>query len=152
MSSRRVASALAAAWLALPLAAGGHESTSEVSRDRAVAVRARTHDGEGLANTEAEVFSPADPSTPFWRGRTDRSGWVAFVPDAPGTWRVRVVDATGHGVTATLDVPTPGSSGTPLAAPVPPSPPAFPIRPLVSVALIVAIFGLLYAWGRRKGR
>lgn len=152
MTSRWVAPSVAAFLLALPLAAGGHETTSEVSRDRAVAVRARTHDGEGLSNTEAEVFSPAVPSTPFWKGRTDRNGWVAFVPDAPGTWRVRVVDATGHGVTATVHVPAPGSSGTVESAPLPPPRQAFPIRPVVSVALVAAIFGLLYAWGRRRGR
>ena len=56
------------------------------------------------------MFSPADPATPFWKGRTDRNGWVAFVPDAPGRWRVRVVDATGHGIVATVDVPAPGAS------------------------------------------
>ena len=152
MTSRWLAPSIAAAWLALPLAAGGHETTSEVSRDRAVGVRARTHDGEGLANTEAEVFSPADPSTPFWKGRSDRNGWVAFVPDAPGPWRVRVVDASGHGVTATVQVPTSGSAGTVGAAPVPPPPQAFPTRLVVGVVLVAAIFGLLHAWGRRRGR
>jgi nickel transport protein len=152
MESRWLAPSIAAAWLVLPLTAAGHETTSEVSRDRAAAVRARTHDGEGMANTEAEVFSPADPSTPFWKGRTDRNGWVAFVPDAPGPWRVRVVDATGHGVTATVHVPAPGSSGAVESAPLPPPQKAFSIGPVVSVALIAAIFGLLYAWGRRRGR
>ena len=152
MTSTRVALALvlsAAAWLAPPAAA--HETTAEVTRDRAVAVRARAHDGEGLGNAEAEVFSPAAPSTPFWKGRTDRSGWVAFVPDAPGRWRVRVVDATGHGIVATVDVPAPGSAG-PAQSPSPPrSTEASLASPLVGVALVVTIFGLLYAWGRRKG-
>lgn len=146
----RLLLAAAVAWLALPAAA--HEATVEVTRDRAVAVRARAHDGAGVGNAEAEVFSPADPATPFWKGRTDRSGWVAFVPDAPGRWRVRVVDPTGHGVVATVDVPTPGAAAPGSASPPPASPEASLARPMVGVVLVAAIFGLLYAWGRRKGR
>jgi nickel transport protein len=140
---------VAVACLALPAAA--HETTVEVTRDRAVAVRARTHDGDGVGNAEAEVFSPTDPVTPFWKGRTDRSGWVAFVPDAPGRWRVQVVDPTGHGAVATVDVPAPGAAGPGSASPPPASAGASLARPLVGVTLVAAIFGLLFAWGRRKG-
>jgi nickel transport protein len=142
--------AVAVAWFTSPAAA--HEATAEVTRDRAVAVQARAHGGDVLGNAAAEVFSPADPSIPFWKGRTDRNGWVAFVPDAPGRWRVRVVDPTGHGVVATVDVPAPGATGPGPASPPPASTGASLARPLVGVALVAAIFGLLYAWGRRKGR
>ena len=95
-----------AGLLAHPISA--HEVIAEVARDRAVAVRARTHDGRPLADAAAEVFSPADPSAPFWKGRTDRNGWAAFVPDAPGRWRVRVIDATGHGIDTPVEVPAAG--------------------------------------------
>ena len=142
--------AVAVAWLAFPAAA--HEVTAEVTRDRSVAVRARTHDGDGLGNAVAEVFSPADPATPFWKGRTDRNGWVAFVPDAPGRWRVQVVDPTGHGVVATVDVPAPGAAGPGPASSPPASAGASLARPVVGVTLVAAIFGLLYAWGRRSRR
>ena len=148
--SPRILAALVALFLALPAVA--HEASAEVARDRAVAVRARSHGGGGMAGAEAEVFSPADPATPFWKGRTDRDGWVAFVPDAPGRWRVRVFDATGHGVVTDVDVPAPGASDAGPASPPGPSASAALARPLVGVAIVAAIFGLLYVRGRNRGR
>ncbi len=150
MRSRSLLAFLAAVGFALPSAA--HEVTSEVVRGRAVAVRALAHDGAALADATAEVFSPADDSTPFWRGRTDRGGWVAFVPDAPGRWRVRVVDATGHGIVVPVDVPAPGVAEAPPPGDPSPSAMAALARPVVGVALVAAIFGLLYLRGRSRGR
>jgi len=141
---------LATAWLALPAAA--HEVTSEVARDRAVAVRALAHDGAALSDAVAEVFSPSSDGTPFWQGRTDRSGWVAFVPDAPGRWRVRVVDAGGHGIVTDVDVPAPGAADARQAPSPGPSAVAALARPLAGVALVAAIFGFLYLRGRKTGR
>ena len=150
MRSRTLLPLLAAACLASPAAA--HEVTSEVVRGRAVAVRALTHDGAPLADAMAEVFSPADDSAPFWRGRTDRRGWVAFVPDAPGRWRVRVVDPTGHGIDTTVEVPAPGSSGTSPEGAPPPSAATWGGRTLGGVVLLAGVFGLLFLMGRSKRR
>jgi nickel transport protein len=141
---------LAVACLALPAAA--HEVTSEVVRGQAVAVRALAHDGAAFIDATAEVFSPSSDATPSWRGRTDRNGWIAFVPDAPGRWRVRVVDATGHGIVTDVDVPAPGAAGTPPASAPAPSAMATVARPLIGVALVAAIFGFLHFRGRGKGR
>lgn len=108
-------------------------------------------DGESLAYVQAEVFSPGDPKIPYWKGRTDRNGWLAFVPDVPGTWRVRIVDATGHGLDTTVEVASPiaaggaSGSGLPGVASL-----AFLLRPAVGVILIAAIFGFLYLRGRRR--
>ena len=150
MNPRNLVSFFAAACLALPAAA--HEVAAEVARDGAIAVRARGHGGEGLAGAEVEVFSPADPATPSWKGRTDRRGWVAFVPDAPGRWRVRIVDATGHGIVTDVEVPAPGAAVAPPASA--PAPSALPtlVRPLAGVALVAAIFGFLYLRGRKTSR
>lgn len=136
--------------LALPAAA--HEVSAEVKRDRAIAVRAVEDDGHAMSNAEAEVFSPADPDRPFWKGRTDRAGWVAFVPDAPGRWRVRIVDATGHGIVTDVEVPAPGAAKG--AGADPPASPASVsiVRPVVGVALVAAIFGFLYLRGRKRIR
>jgi nickel transport protein len=150
LQPRRLVPLLAAACLALPAAA--HEIVSEVARDRAVAVRALTHDGAALADATAEVFSPSGDATPFWRGRTDRSGWVAFVPDAPGRWRVRVIDATGHGIVTDVDVPAPGAADVHPASSPGRSALATLARPLLGVALVLAIFGVLHFRGRGKGR
>ena len=148
--SPRSLAPLLALCLALPAAA--HEVSAEVDRGQAVAVRARGHDGEGLAGAEVEVFSPADPATPSWKGRTDRRGWVAFVPDAPGRWRVRIVDATGHGIVTDVDVPAPGAADARHAPPPGPSAVAALARPLAGVVLVAVIFGFLFLRGRKTDR
>lgn len=141
------AALITSAALALaPVAARGHEVLHEVERGRAIAVRACFADGEALAYTPYEVYSPADARIPHQKGRTDRSGWVAFVPDVAGKWRVKIVDDTGHG----LDVEVDAVSGT--SDPAPASPAAFVLRPLVGLAVIAAVFGALFALQRRKSR
>lgn len=94
---RPLAVALVALWT--PAAVLAHEVSHEVVRGRAVAVHAWYAGGEPLAYAEYQVFSPTDPKIPWQKGRTDRDGWLAFVPAAAGTWRIQVADATGHGTT-----------------------------------------------------
>jgi nickel transport protein len=118
-------------------------------------VRAWFHDGESLADLQAEVFSPADGKVPHWKGRTDRNGWLAFVPNVPGKWRVRIVDSTGHGLDTTVEVPAPdvapvaagSATGTASAGA---TSLASVLRPVVGAAIIAVIFGFLYLRGRRK--
>ena len=148
--SRGEALATAAALALLPAGpAGAHEVLHEIARGRAVAVRAYFADGEPLAYTPYEVYAPSDPGIPYQKGRTDRSGWLAFVPDAPGTWRVKVVDATGHGLDLEVDgggaaVAAQGAGGLGGAA--------FVLRPLVGLLAIGAVFAALAFAYRRKGR
>ena len=142
---------LSLAFLGFAAPAVAHEVLHEVQRGRAVAVHAWFPDGESLAYVQAEVFSPADEKIPYWKGRTDRNGWLAFVPDVPGKWHVRIVDSTGHGLDTTVDVAPPGAGdgasggGIPGVASL-----AFVLRPVVGVALIAAIFAFLYFRGRRR--
>jgi nickel transport protein len=128
--------------------ARAHEVLHDVDRGRAVAVRTYYADGEALAYAAYEVFSPADPRVPHQKGRTDRAGWLAFVPDAPGAWRVKVVDGSGHGLDATVEVSASGAAGSG-ARPAPGSV-AFVLRPLLGVALIAAIFAALFVASRRR--
>jgi nickel transport protein len=142
---------LALALLGVATPAIAHEVLHEVERGRATAVRARFHDGQSLADLQAEVFSPADGKVPHWKGRTDRNGWLAFVPDVPGKWRVRIVDSTGHGLDTTVEVPAPGAAeGVTKTAPAGATSLASVLRPVVGVGLIAAIFGLLVLRGRRR--
>jgi len=144
-----------AARLALALAAVGavpalaHETLHEVARGKAIAVKAYFVDGEVLAYTAYEVYSPADPKIPYQKGRTDRGGWLAFVPDAPGPWRVKVIDETGHGLDLQVDAEAPGAAQAPAAGAV--STAAFVLRPLLGLAAIGAVFAALYLAHRRKG-
>lgn len=155
MSRRAAHALLAAAILALAPPSLAHEVLHEVERGRAVAVRVHYPDGEGLAYVEAEVFSPADARIPHWKGRTDRNGFVSFVPDVPGKWRLRVVDSTGHGLDTVVEVPAPGAAAGEAAAPerdARGSSTGVRLRPLAGVAVIVAVFGLLFLFGRARRR
>lgn len=149
MSRRPDRAGLVALALALSAAAApalAHETLHEIARDRAIAVKASFADGEVLAYTPYEVYSPADPKVPHQKGRTDRGGWLAFVPDAPGKWRVRVLEPTGHGLDLEIDAgaPAPGAGQAPSGA-------AFVLRPLGGLAVIGAVFAALYLAYRRKG-
>jgi len=132
----------------LPAGVRAHEVLHEVERGRAVAVRVYESDGEPLADAEFEVFSPAEPGAPHLRGSTDRGGWLAFVPDAPGRWRVKVVDASGHGLDTAIEV---AASGVPASgAGSNAGGAAFVLRPVLGVGLIAAVFAVLVVLARRK--
>jgi len=152
---RRAGLLLALSILGLPAVPVAHEVLHEVQHGRAVAVHAWFPDGESLAYVQAEVFSPADGKIPYWKGRTDRNGWLAFVPDVPGQWRVRIVDSTGHGLDTMVEVAPPGTLGAVPGGAAGAGPSAiaslgFVLRPVLGVALIAAIFGILYLRGRRS--
>ena len=144
MSRAALAVAALAGALAAPVARA-HEVLHAVERGRAVSVKAFFADGEVLAYAQYEVYSPSDPRIPWQKGRTDRGGWLAFVPDVPGPWRVKVADATGHGLDLEVD------AGGPAAFAPAGSTAAFVLRPLVGLAAIGAIFAVLFQLYRRKG-
>jgi nickel transport protein len=137
----------ALALLALPAAGRAHEILHEVERGRAIAIRVYEADGELVANAPFQIFSPDGGATAWASGRTDRNGWLSFVPDAPGTWHVKVVGDDGHGVDARVEVTA--SAATPRGTPV--SGTAFILRPLIGVAAIAALFAGLFAVYRKKG-
>jgi nickel transport protein len=149
--SRAVALLAAVAAVLAPAAASGHEVLHEIDRNRAVAVKAYFGNGEVLAYAQYEVYSPADAKIPHQKGRTDRSGWVSFVPDVAGKWRVKVVDDTGHGLDLEVDAAPASTAITAPSTAAPDSTTAFVLRPLVGVAVIAALFGVLFAIYRRKG-
>lgn len=148
----RGAALLAGALAVLaPTAGRAHEVLYQIERGRAVAVKAFFADGEVLAYTPYEIYSPADPRIPHQKGRTDRSGWVAFVPDAPGAWRVKVIDRAGHGLDLEVDASSPAAAGSTPGPTAPATSLAFVLRPLVGLAVIAVVFGLLFTVYRRKG-
>jgi nickel transport protein len=154
--------------LAVPTAAASHETLHEIARSKAIAVKAFEGDGRPLADVAWEVYSPGDPRSPWQRGRTDRNGWLAFVPGAPGKWRVRVIEKTGHGLDTQIDVdpalvPTgapqlsEGAAGS--SAPIERVATrgdeggwaiAFLLRPVLGVGVIVALFAALFLLYRNR--
>jgi nickel transport protein len=141
----------------LPALAGAHEVLHEVHPGGAVALKFFESDGDLLDQAPYEVWSPADGKVAWQKGRTDRAGWLSFVPASPGRWRVKVVKEDGHGLevevdTATLATPAPAA---PTAAPAAPPPAAlggaaFVLRPLLGVLLVGALFGGLVLLYRKK--
>ncbi|HSN90080.1 MAG TPA: hypothetical protein VLS93_02530 [Anaeromyxobacteraceae bacterium] len=138
-----------AALLQAPGPARAHEALHEIDRGRAVAVRAAHADGAPMAGCPWRVFSPADANDPHQRGSTDRRGWLAFVPDVPGAWRVEVADAGGHGFSTVVEVGASAAHdhGTGAVSTL-----AFVLRPLAGLAAIGALFAILLAVHRRRSR
>jgi nickel transport protein len=135
----------------IPLAASAHEVLQTVERDKAIALRVYFPDGEAMAYVAYEVYSPADPKIPHQKGRTDRNGWLAFVPDVAGKWRVKVTDATGHGLDTLVDA-GPMAADTASSGGSATSTLAFVLRPVLGLAIIGAVFWALFTRYRRKDR
>ena len=60
--------------------------------------------GEQPTYAKVEVYSPADSKVEFQNGRTDAQGRFAFMPDAPGQWRIIMADNMGHRVEHAVEV------------------------------------------------
>jgi hypothetical protein len=179
MNAARLAAVLAA--VALPSTSRAHEISHQVERrGAAFAVRARYDGGEPLAGATYQVLPPGVPDRIEREGRTDAEGWVEFVPDVPGGWRIRIVDASGHGLVAKVDVaevgPQPATAAAQGSPPVPESPsgaatvaPAAPsperkserksdfVSTILRPAAVALAIGFAFAWlrefrRRRAGR
>lgn len=134
-----------------PMAVGAHETLYTVEFNRAVAVKAYFADGEVLAYVPYELYSPLDQKIPYQKGRTDRGGYIAFVPDVSGKWRLRIIDAAGHGLDTTIEVPTLGKwQNNPTTSPALPAL-AYILRPLLGLIVVGAIFIILTLVYRRRG-
>jgi nickel transport protein len=118
-----------------------------VDYGKAIAIKAFFADGEPLAYSEYQIFSPTDLKIPHQKGRTDRAGYLAFVPSVPGAWRVKVAESTGHGFEITVDSASPSPPSTLGFASW-----AFALRPVIGIAVILALFSSLYFFYRRKGK
>jgi nickel transport protein len=145
--------AFVAALMLVTGPAAAHQTLHEERRGQGVAVRVYESDGQPLSGTPWEVYSPVDPGRPWQAGQTDRDGWLSFVPGVPGRWRVRVIEATGHGLDIGVEV-APMAPGSAASAP-PPAPTStaadLAVRPLLGLAVIGLVFtALLLAW-RKKG-
>jgi nickel transport protein len=130
--------------LLLPSPARAHEVLHSIERGRAIALKAYTSDGEVLSQLSYQVFSPVDRQ-PYQQGQTDRGGYLSFVPDRPGKWRVKVADAQRHGLDTEVEVTGQESgiqqgSGSSLG---------FVLRPLFGLAVIGLVFTVLLVSYRR---
>jgi len=94
-----------------------------------------------------EIYGPGD-ALPHQTGRTDKNGFATFLPDRPGTWKVKVLGESSHGfhgvtidvtVTDTLDLK---AFSKPLVA--------TSTKLVTGISLIVGLFGIYALIKSRK--
>lgn len=135
-------------WLVLLLAGGAQaHDLAVVTRvsGEAVLVTAEFGGTEAAAFCQVAVFSPAKADAEFQTGRTDARGRFAFVPDAPGKWRVIVDDEMGHRQEATMEWRQAGGAESGGAAQ-----PAWQ-KALTGASLLLGLTGI-WLWWRVRGR
>jgi nickel transport protein len=97
--------------------------------------------------SEYEIYGPGDKE-PSQIGRTDRQGYVSFVPDRAGMWKVKVLGESSHGFHgATVDVKVDKalnleSFNKPLLA--------RSTKVITGISLVFGIFGVYALWAARR--
>jgi nickel transport protein len=95
-----------------------------------------------------EVYAPDGGDLPHQTGRTDRNGFVSFIPDSHGTWKVKVLGESAHGyhgVTVEVKVDKDlnlESFKKPLAAQY--------TKFVTGISLIIGLFGIYALYSSRK--
>ncbi len=161
------------AAILLPASARAHGVLTRVTAGDTTVVTVTHEDGEPLAGASFTVRAPGGDA-PYLQGTTDARGRLAFHPDRPGDWTVRVATADGHGAVVKVAVapPTPAAAdtaavgtaarpGTTAAASPPARPAASPmtahagsprlLRALGGALLLVGVFALGARLSRRRG-
>jgi nickel transport protein len=115
-----------------------HTVNYEVQQ-KGIAVRIFYRADDPASYSEYEITGPGD-NLPHQTGRTDKNGFVAFVPDRQGIWKVKVLGESAHGfhgVTTEIKVDQDlhlESFRKPLAA-------AY-TKLVTGISLIIGLFGL----------
>lgn len=97
--------------------------------------------------SEYELFGPGDKE-PHQIGRTDRNGFLSFLPDRVGQWKIKVWGESSHGfhgVTIEINVDQNlqvQSFSKPLVA--------THTKLIVGISLIFGLFGIYTLWKSRK--
>lgn len=75
-----------------------HGARIDYQQTSAIVIRATYDDGTPMAEAQAVVYAPNDPSKPWLKGTTNEAGEFSFVPDPDlaGNWDVKVRQS-GHG-------------------------------------------------------
>ena len=78
--------------------AEGHTINYQVE-NRGVSARVFYAGDEPASYSQYEIFGPGD-RIPHQKGRTDRNGFVSFLPDRKGKWVIKVFGEAEHGIHA----------------------------------------------------
>ena len=75
----------------------GHSINYQVI-EKGIALRAFYSEKDPSSYSPYEIWGPGDrEDLPHQTGRTDKNGFLAFVPDRAGTWKVRLWGESSHG-------------------------------------------------------
>ena len=75
----------------------GHSINYQVEQ-QGIALRAFYSAKDPASYSQYEIWGPGDrEDLPHQTGRTDKNGFLAFVPDRAGTWKVKVWGESSHG-------------------------------------------------------
>ena len=122
-------------------------SINYLVQQKGMAVRAYYSENDPAAYSQYELYGPGDKE-PHQIGRTDKNGYVAFVPDRPGIWKLQIWGESSHGyhgVTTEINVDKDlglESFSKPLVATY--------TKFVTGISLIIGIFGLYALWLSRK--
>jgi nickel transport protein len=129
-------------------AAHAHSIHYDVQQ-KAMAVRIYYSENDPAAYSQYELYGPGDKE-PHQTGRTDKNGFIGFVPDRSGTWRLQVWGESSHGfhgVTTEIKVDQAlnlESFSKPLVATY--------TKLVTGISVAFGLFGLYALWVSRAGK
>jgi len=65
--------------------------------NKGISARIFYSENDPASYSQYEIFGPGD-TVPHQKGRTDRNGFVSFLPDRPGIWIINVHGESEHGL------------------------------------------------------
>ncbi|KJU83217.1 conserved hypothetical protein, membrane [Candidatus Magnetobacterium bavaricum] len=120
-----------------------HAVSYDVAQKKLISVQVLYTASDPVNYAEYELHGPGD-TLPHQVGRTDKNGFVTFLPDRTGIWRIRVKGESSHGLHgATVEVRVDDaldlkSFNKPFVKTLS----ATLIKLLVGISLIIGVFGL----------
>jgi nickel transport protein len=117
-------------------------------QQKAMAVHVYYSENDPAAYSRYELYGPGDKE-PHQTGRTDKNGFLGFVPDRPGTWRLQVWGESSHGFHGlTTDIQVDQalnleSFSKPLVATY--------TKLVTGISVTFGLFGLYALWASRGG-
>jgi nickel transport protein len=74
-----------------------HGITVDLSIEGEVVILGASYSpSQPLADASVFIYSPAEPENEWQKGRTDKTGHFAFIPDVKGEWSIVIDDQKGH--------------------------------------------------------
>jgi nickel transport protein len=117
-------------------------------QQKGMAVRVYYSDKDPAAYSQYELYGPGDKE-PHQTGRSDNNGYIGFVPDRPGTWKLQIWGESSHGfhgVTTEIKVDQAlnlESFSKPLVATY--------TKLVTGISIVFGLFGVYALWTSRRG-